>query len=307
MGYQFFRKNVYARRGAHKWRSKERNPSLFDIRDEMIRAPHACSHVAEPREPRVLFGQSPVDAFALAAARADQAVDKRGHKLRCDTPVVAVGVASWPDTVAEIESNPQKMAEYEHWRTLTIAWLAERWGEKLQCVVEHMDEKHPHIHWVITPDLQNNGLLQIQSVHPGYEATAASKARGETKREQKQAYKAAMKALQDDYYENVASHCGLTRLGPRRQRLKGVDGRAAPGQVARERPRQPHGRSREGEGTGEAGYRRSYRQDPGGRAGPRERRHDADASPHRGVEAEGWAADLGATKGDDKAGRRTCS
>ena len=68
-------------------------------------------------------------------------------------------------------------------------------------------------------DVQNKGLLQIQSVHPGYEATAASKARGETKREQKQAYKAAMKALQDDYYENVASHCGLTRLGPRRQRL----------------------------------------------------------------------------------------
>src|SRR4030088_15970 len=75
MGYQFFRKNVYARRGAHKWRSKKRNPSLCDIRDEMVRAPHACSHVAEPREPRVLFGRSPIEAFALASARADQAVD----------------------------------------------------------------------------------------------------------------------------------------------------------------------------------------------------------------------------------------
>ena len=123
MGYQFFRQNVYARRGAHKWRSKERNPSLFDIRDEMIRAPHACSHVVEPREPRVLFGRSPVEAFALAAARADQAVDQRGHKLRCDTPVVAVGVASWPDTVAEIENDPQKMAEYKHWRTLRLLGL----------------------------------------------------------------------------------------------------------------------------------------------------------------------------------------
>ncbi|MBR1215555.1 hypothetical protein [Bradyrhizobium sp. JYMT SZCCT0180] len=219
MGYQFFRKNVYARRGAHKWRSKRRNPSLFNIRDEMVRAPHACSHVAEPREPRVLFGRSPIESFALASTRADQAVDQRGHKLRCDSPVVAVGVASWPDTVAEIESDPQKMAEYEHWRALTIAWLADKWGENLQCVVEHLDEPHPHVHWVVTPDLQENRLLQIQSVHPGYEANAASKARGETKREQKQAYKAAMKALQDDYYENVAAHCGLTRLGPRRQRL----------------------------------------------------------------------------------------
>jgi hypothetical protein len=99
------------------------------------------------------------------------------------------------------------------------SWLADKWGENLQCVVEHLDEPHPHVHWVVTPDLQENRLLQIQSVHPGYEANAASKARGETKREQKQAYKAAMKALQDDYYENVAAHCGLTRLGPRRQRL----------------------------------------------------------------------------------------
>ena len=90
MGYQFFRMNVYARRGAHKWRSKKRNPSLSDIRDEMVRAPHACSHVAEPREPRVLFGRSPIEAFALASTRADQAVDQRGHKLRCDSPVVAV-------------------------------------------------------------------------------------------------------------------------------------------------------------------------------------------------------------------------
>jgi hypothetical protein len=167
----------------------------------------------------VLFGQSPIEAFALASTRADQALNERGHKLRCDSPVVAVGVASWPDTVAEVEDAPQKMAAYEHWRALTIAWLAGKWGEHLQCIVEHLDEPHPHLHWVVIPDLQENGLLQIQSVHPGYEANAASKARGETKREQKEAYKAAMKALQDHYYENVAAHCGLTRLGPRRQRL----------------------------------------------------------------------------------------
>jgi hypothetical protein len=118
-------------------------------------------------------------------------------------------------SVADLEADPQKAAAYEHWRTLTIGWLAGTWGEALQCVVEHLDEPHPHIHWV----LPKNGQLHIQSVHPGYEATAASKARGKTKHEQKRAYKAAMKALQDDYYENVASHCGLTRLGPRRQRL----------------------------------------------------------------------------------------
>ncbi|MFK4533465.1 hypothetical protein ABIA00_001648 [Bradyrhizobium ottawaense] len=219
MGHQFCRLNVYARRGAHKWRSKKRNPSLFDIRDEMVRAPHACPHVAEPRAPQIVFGCDPQEAFALASTRADEAVDKRGHKVRCDTPVVAVGVASWPDTVADIEADPEKAAAYKHWRTLNIGWLADKWGDALQCVVEHLDEPYPHVHWVVVPDLPKDGQLQIQSVHPGYEATAASKARGENKREQKRAYKAAMKALQDDYYEKVASHCGLTRLGPRRQRV----------------------------------------------------------------------------------------
>jgi len=172
----------------------------------------------EPRVPQIVFGCDPQKAFALASTRADDAVDRRGYKARIDTPVVAVGVATWPDTVADLEADPQKAAAYERWRALNVAWLANRWDHTLQCVVEHLDEPRPHIHWVITPDLAKNGQIQIQSVHPGYEATAASKARGETKREQMRAYKAAMRTLQDDYYENVASRCGLTRLGPRRQR-----------------------------------------------------------------------------------------
>ncbi|MGY4349015.1 hypothetical protein ACVWXM_005482 [Bradyrhizobium sp. GM7.3] len=37
--------------------------------------------------------------------------------MRCDNPVVAVGVASWPDTVAYIEADPEKAVAYVHWRT----------------------------------------------------------------------------------------------------------------------------------------------------------------------------------------------
>ncbi len=70
---------------------------MFDIRDEMVRAPHACSHVADPQPPNVLFGMHPSAAIALAADRAGEgALDKIGRRLRCDTPVVLVGIASWP-------------------------------------------------------------------------------------------------------------------------------------------------------------------------------------------------------------------
>jgi hypothetical protein len=61
--------------------------------------------------------------------------------------------------------------------------------------------------------------LRIESVHAGYRAAAKSKGDGGTPREQSKAYKKAMEAFQDCYYEQVAVRFGLTRIGPRLQRL----------------------------------------------------------------------------------------
>ncbi|UPJ60301.1 plasmid recombination protein [Bradyrhizobium sp. 192] len=218
MPYQFLHIETYARMGAHKRRSSVRKRSMHDIRDEMLRAPHACPHVAFPGEPGVLIG-SPDQAFAIAAERALAAVDKVGRKLRCDSPVTLVGVVSWPDLVSEVTADPEKQAEYAFWRATTIAWLRDRWGDDLESVVEHLDELRPHLHFVVVPKLCGAGRLRMESVHPGKRAAAQCEDAGGTRREQKDAYIDAMIDLQHAYYEQVSVLCGLTRLGPRRQRL----------------------------------------------------------------------------------------
>ncbi|HEX7855322.1 MAG TPA: plasmid recombination protein [Sphingobium sp.] len=219
MSYQFLHVETYSRKGAHKKNSSARKSSMFDIRDEMIRAPHACSHVAEPQTPCVLFGMTPDETFALANEQATRAVDKRGYKLRCDAPVVLVGVTSWPDTVADLNSDPVKWKRYRQWRDEAVAWLKRQWGDNLKTVVQHLDEARPHIHFVVVPMLSLDRRLPISSIHPGHRAAEKTAEANGTGRDQKKAYKEAMVGLQDDYYERVSVKLGLLRIGPRLPRL----------------------------------------------------------------------------------------
>jgi hypothetical protein len=218
-GYQFNHAGAYSRRGAHKKNSSVRKASMDGILNEMIRAPGACSHVSVPEPPNVVFGVHPVTAFSLAAERARRAVDKAGRKLSVTALVVLVGVATWPVLTSEVRADPQAMEHYLYWREMTIQWLARQWGDQLKTVVEHLDEDRPHLHYVVVPDLDPDRRLRIESVHAGYRAANKCKAEGGSPRDQKAAYKAKMRCFQDDYYEHVGVHCGLTRLGPRLQRV----------------------------------------------------------------------------------------
>lgn len=218
-GYQFTHAGAYSRRGAHKKNSSVRKASMDGILNEMIRAPGACSHVSAPGNPNVVFGIHPVVAFLLATERAGQAVDKIGRKLSLTALVILVGVATWPVHTSEVRADPQAMEHYLYWRKITIQWLKRQWGEQLKTVVEHLDEDRPHLHYVVVPDLDPDGRLRIGSVHAGYRAANKCKADGGSPRDQKAAYKAEMRCFQDDYYDHVSVRCGLTRLGPRLQRL----------------------------------------------------------------------------------------
>jgi hypothetical protein len=218
MSYQFLHIEAYGRKGARKKSSSARKSSMFDIRDEMVRAPYTCSHVTSPQPPLVLFGSKPEESFALANERAGQAVDIRGRKLRCDAPVVIVGVASWPEQVVELKSDPEKLKRYQQWRDATIEWLVRQWGD-LKTVLQHLDEAYPHLHFVVVPKLPPDRRLRIASIHPGHRAAELAAEAGGAGRDQKKAYKEAMTALQDDYYERVSVRFGLLRFGPRRQRL----------------------------------------------------------------------------------------
>jgi hypothetical protein len=223
MGPQFLHSEVYGREGAHRKNSPMRKCSMFDVGDEIIRAPHACSHIASPQPPIVLFGDHPSAVFAMAAERAEFAVNKVNNKadrkLRRDAPVVMAGVASWPQNRAVVESDPSELERYRLWRDDTVAWLKAYWGNCLACVVEHVDETFPHIHFVIVPPLEADRRMRISSVHPGHRAEREAAENGASKRDQKRAHRQAMRRLQDDYFTNVGMRHGLARIGPRRQRL----------------------------------------------------------------------------------------
>ena len=65
----------------------------------------------------------------------------------------------------------------------------------------HNDEKQPHIHFYVYSDTEVNA----KALHYGHKA--------------KKNFIAAAKDFQDDYHAQVAIHCGMARLGPKRQRL----------------------------------------------------------------------------------------
>jgi hypothetical protein len=217
--YQFLRGETYARTGAHRKNSSAKKSCIDDIRAELMREPQACSHVASPRPPTIVFGDHPDHVIAAIKAKAAQAVDRAGHRLRCDSPILFAGVASWPVPQAVIEKDPAEAARYRAWRNDTVAWLHARWGAALRTVVEHTDEKYPHVHFWVVPDFTAGRRLLISSVHPGYGAASAAAEAGAKRKQQQNAYKQAMKVWQDEYNREVGVKHGLARIGPRRQRL----------------------------------------------------------------------------------------
>jgi hypothetical protein len=223
-GYEFLHIESYGRKGAHKKNSSLRKANMYEIVDEMIRAPHACSHVSEPLPPLLVMGVAPQQALAVAAERADHAIDKIGRKLRCDAPVVIIGVVSWPALLSDIKNDASEMQSYLQWRAASLVWLQHRWGDKLKSVVEHHDEFRPHLHFVVVPELNADRRLELDRLHPGVGAVKNIVKTGDDSQNQKKVsknktYKAAMAAMQDDYYDRVSAKFGLTRIGPRLQRL----------------------------------------------------------------------------------------
>ena len=217
--YQFVNLQVYARVGAHKKNSKERKASLDGVIAELLRSPHACSHVSQPQPPTRLFGCDPASIPGIARERASAARDKIGRRLRCDSPVVMSGVTSWPIKRGVLTINPVEQAKYLSWRRDVIEWLKATWGSALMYVVEHNDEPYPHLHFCAMPTLTHDARMTVADVHPGYGAAKKAADDGCSRRNQKRAYDEAMVAMQDSYYEVVGAKNGLARLGPRRQRL----------------------------------------------------------------------------------------
>lgn len=209
MGYQFAHIQGYARTGSQQRKGDRMQPRKWGIRDivaEAEREPDACPHVAAPMPPILLHGAMPSQAEAAAHAWAATAKDAKGRKLRTDGLCLLSGVISLPDERAE---------DWPQFRAATVQWLRDQYGERLQSVVEHTDEEHPHLHFYAVP-LEGE---RFEVLHVGRQAAAVAAAEGKKKGAQNAAYKKAMQGWQDDFQEKVAASFGLARTGPGRERL----------------------------------------------------------------------------------------
>jgi hypothetical protein len=221
-GYQFLHIASFSRKPDAEGRSAD------FVLAEAARRPDACLHVAAPSPPEIVFGL-PLDSVrSLHDARVAEArttnKDGKSRKLRVDHHSLMTAVLSHPATVAEVRESLDAAKDVQLWEEQSVAWLRATWGDALVSVIRHTDEAHCHLHAFIVP---NGPEMRARLLHPGIaakdrekEAALVDGADGKTANARgDNAYKAALRAMQDDYWAAVGLPCGLARLGPARRRL----------------------------------------------------------------------------------------
>ena len=216
-GYQFGHVQTYSAKG------NKVNRSFKDILLENSRAPGHCNHVEEPQKPRLLFGQDPQSLIPVIEERvgkAKAALKGTGKRIQSNTHVMEGAVFSYPTEMAKLKTgNDDERKAYTEWLRDMANYAkrdAERRGMTVLSIVQHTDEKYPHIHCISVP---NNDRHDAKKHSDGHKAAEAAKAAGESPKTVMKAYRDAMKTWQDNLHRQVSVRYGHTRTGPGRSRL----------------------------------------------------------------------------------------
>lgn len=213
MSSQFIHINTYARNSKTTEKKNKAgvvkqstSRSIRQITDEATRAPGACPHVADTKEPILLHGVSPSEVPQMCEGYAETVKTKSGQKLRTDALVCIAGVVSigTPDN-----------HKWEKVKKDSIEYLKNKYGSRLKSIVEHCDENFKHFHFYVIP---KDGE-KLEDIHEGLKARNTSRNNNEKTGTQNRHYREAMKGFQDDYSKVVGIPNGLTRIGPARRRL----------------------------------------------------------------------------------------
>ena len=233
-GPQFFHIQTYSRK------ANEAGQSVEQVLAEAARDPQFSQHVSDPRPYRVVHGLSPegvrrrhdemIAASGVSVALKDGTTARRG--IRKDRHTLLTAVASHPHLVAQIEADPVARTEYDAWVRRNVEFLRDLFGDRLVSVIEHVDEDHPHLHAYILP--LDDPACSARNLNPAWvakaEAEAAARSAGEDDKAAVKlgniAYRTRARALQDQYHRDVGLASGLTRTGPKRQRLSRAQWRA---------------------------------------------------------------------------------
>jgi hypothetical protein len=180
------------------------NFSIDDVVAEAARQPGAHPHVEEPLPPTVIAGDfRPEDVpaeirrrvrDAKAALRGVLTAEGKIQRIRDDTHVMEAQVHSHPiytkppppDHDGEVRPHmdqPKERARYLRWRSDLVTHVyadAERRGLEVLCVVEHVDEAHPHVHALVVPlRTASNPRMDAKVTHPGHAAAKRRKEQAE--------------------------------------------------------------------------------------------------------------------------------
>ncbi len=244
MAFQFAHVETYSRKGSPKG-----GGSVSWILGEARRDEGACPHVSRPGAPKQIYGVSLDEVERLhdelcASVRYEVAGGKT-RAVRQDQHTLFTVVCSYPVPMKEVRGNPDEERRLQEWQDRNVAWLQAEYGDDLKCVILHDDEQFPHIHVYAIPD-----DLRCRNLHVGVVAKEAVMKAGPENGEDSKAhnkrgdvaYRAAMSAWQDRYFEQVGLPSGLTRLGPGKRRLSREAWRAEQAavksvQIAQERVR----------------------------------------------------------------------
>ncbi|MBN9886660.1 plasmid recombination protein [Salipiger abyssi] len=226
-GPQFVRFQSFARK------PNPAGQSVGQVLAEAARAPEFSLHVQAPKDPRIIFGVAP----AAVRQQHDEMLNSGGVEVRLkdgrtaqravrkDRHTMLTCVASYPLLCEQVASDSEAKERYDDWVRRTIDWLSAMYGDRLVSAVEHTDEAHPHVHAFILP--LHDPACSARDLNPAWQAKtkaeAAAREGGHSDREAvKQgnaAYRSKAREVQDDYHQRVGVPCGLTRIGPARERL----------------------------------------------------------------------------------------
>ena len=204
--FQFVHVNSYSRtlskKASHaKW-------TAADVVAEATRDAAAIPHIDNPQEPIHVYGKPIGELLGALDHWADNTKDAGGKRAtRKDAVCLLAGVFSAPDGTPE-EDWAQIKAD-------AIAHLVKKYGDRLQTVLEHVDEDHPHCHFYVIPEPGQ----AFETIHQGRAAVKEFVAQGGSKRESNNVYREAMRVFQDEYFDAVGAKNGMARIGPGRRRL----------------------------------------------------------------------------------------
>lgn len=184
------------------------------ILGEAGRVPGYIPHIKGKPDVRNLYGESFTELRRRLLDIYVSARDQAGRHLRSTASILVSGVVSFPHEWTEFLSQPILNSTYRNWVSQTINWLKVFHGNALRKVVEHRDERFPHLHYFVVPDNEPDGIFTLDQahIHPGRYRKRLVHEQGGSNQEGNIHYKAGMREMQDDYFASVSSFFGFKRI-----------------------------------------------------------------------------------------------